>query len=174
MQDGELCSHLPNWKWQVRQQGARAVKAMSLQIRPDISKFSFNPPQVIGHMKLNWIKRKPKTIHKPSFPTPESLSLIGASKSTIPDFCLQNFQGEKRDIGDIFFFKYRRCHLFVKKRVRVRCPKQKHAHQSLVCFSTQLSLHVNSGFPENIFTYEDGMLRTELLWEQMKINKALH
>lgn len=37
-----------------------AGKTVSLGIRPDFSKFSFNPPQVIGYMKLNWTKRKPK------------------------------------------------------------------------------------------------------------------
>lgn len=137
---------------------------MSLQIRPDISKFSFNPPQVIGHMKLNRIKRKSKTIHKPCFPTPESLCSNRGLQSHHP--LLVHVQisrrEKKRDIGDILL-KYRRYYWFAKKRVRVRCPKQKHAHQSLVCFSTWLSYRVHSGFPESQFTHEDGMLRAVLL-----------
>lgn len=51
------------------------VKAISLQIRPVFSKFPLNPPEVIGQMKLNWIKENQNN-PKPSFPTPEFLPLI--------------------------------------------------------------------------------------------------
>lgn len=146
-----------------------AGKAMSLQIRPDFSKFSFNPSQVIGCMELNWTKKKPKTIHKFSFPTPGPLSL----PTGLPSFCMQSFWGEGIDIGNFFFFfgKYRRCDLFVKKRLRVSCSKQKHIHELLVCFSTWPTHHINSGLLERVFTYEDGMFGAVLLLEGTNSNQ---
>lgn len=145
-----------------------AGKAMSLQIRPDFSKFSFNPSQVIGCMELNWIKKKPKTIHKFSFPTQGPLSL----PMGLPSFCMQFLRRRDRHMQLFFFFcKYRRCDLFAKKRVRVSCSKQKHIHELLVCFSTWSTHHINSGLLERVFTYEDGMFGAVLLLEGTNSNQ---
>lgn len=149
---------------------------MSLQIRPDISKFSFNPPQVIGQMKLNRIKRKPKTIHKPCFPTPESLSLNRGPQNHHPWLVHVEVsrREKKRDIWCDILLKYRRYHWFAKKRVRVRCPKQKHAHQSLVCFSTWLSHHVHSGFLRASSYMKMACWELCFYWGQMQANQTLH
>lgn len=70
------------------------VKAGSLQIRPDFSQFPFNPPQVMGRMKLNWRKRKPKNNPQAIFSNSRILALKNSGITT-PDFCMQNCYEEK-------------------------------------------------------------------------------
>lgn len=108
------------------------VKARSLQITPDFSKSSFNPPQAIGHRKLNWIKRKPKTIHKPSFPTPDFLSLIMGFQNHQPWLLHAEFLRRKRDMGNNFFFLIQKM-LFVCWEKGQSKMSQMGANSSVIC-----------------------------------------
>lgn len=122
-------------------------------------KFSFNLTQVIGPMKLNWVKKENQKRSVNHF---FSQPLNNGSHN--PDFCTRNHSDEE-DIDDIFCFKYGRRDLFPKERVRVRCPQQKHTHRSLMCFPTWPAHRVNSGFLESVSTYDDGMLGAVILLE---------
>lgn len=110
------------------------VRATSLQTRPDFSKFSFKPCQVNEGTKLNWNKRQPRTIHKPSLPTPELLSLVISLQNHHLWFLHKECFKKRETHATIACFKYRRCYFFhkcAKKRARVRCSQQKHACQPL-------------------------------------------
>lgn len=82
------------------------VKAGSLQIRPDFSRFPFNPPQVMGQTKLDRRKRKPRNNPQAIFFNSRILALNGSPKSPLLTSTCRIFNKKRQTehMQHFFFF----------------------------------------------------------------------
>lgn len=104
-------------------------------------------PRLLKHPHGTWLKglglwngtglkKKKKENRKPATNPP----LNNGPRD--PDVCMRN-HSEEEDKADVFVLNMEDAICFL--RVRVRCPQQKHTHQSLKCFPVWPAHRINSG-----------------------------
>lgn len=136
------------------------------------SKFLFTLFQVIGHIKLNWVKRNPKNNPPMSFSSFQITILHnGSPKLSLLNSTCRIFKGKERVqySKTTTTKKYWRCYLFTKNRDRVSSAQQMHDRQYLHVLWHALSMSLESTSPGR------GMLWLCFCWRGcMQINQALH
>lgn len=118
-------------------------------------------------LEIELDKKKAKNNPQTIFSNPRIIVLNNRFPNS-PSLTSAEFLKEKETMVTFFFLNTEDAVSLL--RVRVRCPKQKRPHQSLVCFATWSIHQINSRFLENIFTYENGILGAVLLMDRMDAN----